>query len=235
MKLFRSRPVDGQTSEAASQALMRPEGVATMVISAVALLLSAYSLWETSIKAADLSVYVTETASYARDVTGGFSVRQAGGYEVLAMPVTIANSGARDGAVLSLQLDAQNPGNGQAVRFEAAYTADATYFAAVDDPTTGAKRPKTPFAPLVIPGRAAWSGTILFYVPDYTAQKLIASKSKIEATLRLRTPAAGGWFDWLLGSGQTPPIALTFDVPEISTTYLVTGEFARLRSVAASQ
>ena len=234
MKLFRRHAVPGDANEIAAQVAMRPEGFATTIVSAVALVLSAYSLWETSLKQADLDVYVTDTVSYARDVSGGFNVRQAGGYEVLAIPVTIANSGARDGAVLSLHLDAQNPANGQAVRFESSYTADATYFAAVDDPSTGAKRPKMPFAPLVIAGRSAWSGTILFYVPDYNAQKLITSKGKIEATLNARTPRPSGWFDQLLGGGEAAPVTLTFDVPEISTTYLVTGEFARLRSASAN-
>jgi hypothetical protein len=78
---------------------------------------------------------------------------------VLAVPVTIANSGARDATVMSLQIDAKNPETGQTARFDAAYTADAAYFAR----SRGAERPKTPFSALVIAGRSAWSGTVLFY------------------------------------------------------------------------
>jgi hypothetical protein len=235
MKLFRRHPLGGEANEIAAQAAMRPESLTTVIVSVTALLLSAYNLWESSLKQADLSVYVTDTVSYARDTTGGFDVRQAGGYEVLAVPLTIANGGARDGAVVALQIEAQKPGTGEAVRFEAAYTADAAYFAAVDDPTTGAKRPKLPFAPLVITGGSVWSGTILFYVADYKEKKLITSKGKIEATLKLLTPRPSGWLDQMLGAGSAPPMTLTFDVPEISTAYLVTGEFARLRSPAASR
>jgi len=62
---------------------------------------------------------------------------------VFAVPITIANGGARDGAVLALQLDVSNPRTGMTGRFEATYTADAAYFA-----NTGVKRPKTPFSAL---------------------------------------------------------------------------------------
>ncbi|HEY7646882.1 MAG TPA: hypothetical protein VH858_17710 [Hyphomicrobiales bacterium] len=233
MKLFRRAAPGADANEVATQALMHREGLATTVVSAIALLFSGFSLWESSLKQADLSVYITDTVSYARDVSGGYDVRQAGGYEVLAVPVTIANGGARDGAVLSLQIEAKHPETGQTVRFDASYTADATYFAAVDNPTTGAKRPKLPFAPLVITGRSVWSGTILFYVPDYNEKKLLTSKGKIEATLKVVTPRPTGWLDRLLGGGSAQPITLTFDVPEISTTYLMAGEFARLRSATA--
>ena len=233
MKLFRRAAPGADANDLATQALTHREGLATTVVSAIALLFSGFSLWESSLKQADLSVYITDTVSYARDVSGGYDVRQAGGYEVLAVPVTIANGGARDGAVLSLQIEAKHPETGQAVRFDASYTADATYFAAVDNPTTGAKRPKLPFAPLVITGRSVWSGTILFYVPDYNEKKLLTSKGKIEATLKVLTPRPSGWFDRLLGSGSAQPITLTFDVPEISTAYLMAGEFARLRSATA--
>ena len=229
MNLFRRRPAGTDANEIATLALTHQEGRATTAVAAIALLLSGYSLWETSLKQADLSVYVTDTVSYARDVSGGFAVRQAGGYEVLAIPVTIAN----DGAVLSLRLEAKNPDTGQTVRFDAAYTADATYFAAVDNPTTGAKRPKVPFAPLVIAGRSAWSGTVLFYPADYNEKKLVTSKGKVEATLSALTPAPSDWVTRVLGGGTVAPIPLTFDTPEFEVAYLMTGEFARLRSPTA--
>jgi hypothetical protein len=233
MNLSQRRPVGVDANEIATRTLMHREGRATTVVAGIALLLSAYSLWETSLKQAALDVYVTDTVSYARDISGGFEVRQANGYEVLAVPVTIANTGARDGQVLSLQLDAKNPETGQTVRFAAAYTADATYFAAVDNPTTGTKRPKVPFAPLVIAGRTAWSGTILFYPTDYNEKKVVTSKGKVEATLSFLTPALSDWGAQMLGAGAVAPMTLAFDAPEFEVQYLVTGEFVRLRSATA--
>lgn len=153
-------------NEIATQAVTAGEGRVVAVISGIALLFSAYSLWETSLKQADLTAYVTGAVTYTSDPFGSSDVQEAGGYEVLAVPVTIANSGARDAAVLSLQLDTNNSVTGKTVRFDAAYMADGTYFATSDK----AKRPKTPFAALVVAGRSAWSGIVLFYSDDYKKQ-----------------------------------------------------------------
>ena len=146
------------------------------VISATALLFSGFSLWESSLKQADLSVYMTGVVAYERDLTADEYIQPAGGFEVLAVPVTIANSGARDGAVLALHLDVKNPKTGLTARFEGTYTADAAYFA-----NTGAKRPKAPFSALVIAGRSAWTGTVLFYPVSYSNGKALTPVRKVAA------------------------------------------------------
>jgi hypothetical protein len=89
---------------------------------------------------------------------------------VLAVPITIANSGARDGAVLAMQLEAKNPSTGLTARFAAIYTVDGNYFAATGK---GDKRPKTPFSALVIAGRSAWTGTLLFYPVSYSDERAL--------------------------------------------------------------
>ena len=146
------------------------------IISAIALVFSAYSLWETSLKQAELSIYVTGVITYERDLSADEYIRPAGGFEVLAVPVTIANGGARDGPVLALQLDVKNPKSGLTARFDATYTADAAYFA-----NTGTKRPKTPFSALVIAGRSAWTGTVLFYPVSYSNEKALTPVRKVSA------------------------------------------------------
>ena len=146
------------------------------VISATALLFSGFSLWESSLKQADLSVYMTGVVAYERDLTADESIHPPGGFEVLAVPITIANGGARDGAVLAMQLDVNNPKTGLAARFEATYNADAAYFA-----NTGAKRPKAPFSALVIAGRSAWTGTVLFYPVSYSNGKALTPVRKVAA------------------------------------------------------
>src|SRR5258706_8402270 len=84
---------------------------------------------------------------------------------VLAVPLTIANGGARDGAVISLQLDVKNPATGQTERFKSAFMADAQYFGSRDDVAARLKRPKLPFAPLSVAGRTSLNRTILFFLP----------------------------------------------------------------------
>ena len=113
-------------------------------------------------QAADLTVYVTGVVTYGRDGSDDDFIRPARGFEVFAVPITIANGGARDAAVLSLQLDVKNPETGLSGRFDSTYTADASYFATHDNQRTGTRRPKPPFSALVIAGRSAWTGTFLF-------------------------------------------------------------------------
>jgi hypothetical protein len=145
-------------------------------ISATALVFSGFSLWESSLKQAELSVYVTGVVAYERDLTADEYIQPAGGFEVLAVPVTIANSGARDGPVLALALDVKNPKTGLTARFEGTYTADAAYFA-----NTGSKRPKAPFSALVIAGRSAWTGTVLFYPVSYSNGKALTPVRTVAA------------------------------------------------------
>jgi hypothetical protein len=176
MPIFRRRAAGTDSNKLAMHAALHAHGAVTTVVSAVALLFSAYSLWETSLKQADLNVYVTGVVTYERDLTAAKYITPAGGFEVLAVPVTIANSGARDAPVLGLQLDATNPRTGLGARFEATYTADGTYFA-----NTGDKRPKTPFSALVIAGRSAWTGTVLFYPVSYSNGKALTPVAKVAA------------------------------------------------------
>lgn len=177
MRFFRRRsdtPGAGANDLTSHAVVHSDGGRVAAIVSAIALAFSAYSLWETSLKQADLGVYVTGIVSYGRDLSDGADIQPSGGFEVLAVPVTIANSGARDAAVLSLQLDVENPKTGLTARFEATYTADAAYFA-----TTGAKRPKAPFSALVIAGRSAWTGTMLFYPVSYSNGKALTPVAKV--------------------------------------------------------
>jgi hypothetical protein len=177
MAIFGRRPATSDTIEAASSAPAHSgRGLLTTIISGIALLFSGYSLWETSLKQADLDVYVTGVISYVRDTTADKYIQPSGGFEVLAVPVTIANRGAREGAVLSLQLDAKNAKTGLTARFAGTYMVDAAYFI-----STGAERPKTPFSALVIAGRSAWTGTVLFYPVSYSNGKALTPIYKVGA------------------------------------------------------
>jgi hypothetical protein len=173
----RAHKPGARANDVAPHAVVHSEGGrAAAAISAIALIFSAYSLWETSLKQAELSTYVTGVTTYERDTSDDEYIQPTGGFEVLAVPVTIANGGARDGAVLALQLNVKNPTTGLSARFAATYTADAAYFA-----NPRGKRPKTPFSALVIAGRSAWTGTVLFYPVSYSNEKALTPVRKVAA------------------------------------------------------
>jgi hypothetical protein len=182
MRILRRRPLGTDANEVAMHAAKRSGGgSAAAIISAVALVFSGYSLWETSLKQANLRVYATGVVNYERDGTADEYIMPAGGFEVFAVPITIANGGARDAAVLGLQLDVKNAKTGLSARFEATYTADAAYFAISDNPRARARtpRPKTPFSALVVAGRSAWTGTVLFYPVSYSNEKALTPVRKV--------------------------------------------------------
>jgi hypothetical protein len=174
MRIFRGRAAGTASNELATHAALHTHGAVTTVVSAAALLFSAYSMWETSLKQADVNLYVTGVVTYDRDASAAENIMPNGGFEVFAVPITIANSGARDAAILSLQVDAANQRTGLSARFEGEYTVDGTYFASAGD-----KRPKTPFSALVIPGRSAWTGTVLFYPVSYSSGKVLTPVAKV--------------------------------------------------------
>jgi hypothetical protein len=190
-----------------------------IAVSGAALLASVVSLWESTLKQPDLKVYVADNIYYTRDPWGG--------YEVVVVPVTIQNSGARDDAVIALHLDVTTA-KGTTERFFGTYTADAQYFGSNDDVTNNKRRPKQPFAPLSVSGRGAYTGTVLFYTREYKEQPFLEPKSKVELTLRAVTPSPGGFLDRLL---QTTPAAITLhaEVPNYRVGILLSGDTVRLK------
>lgn len=193
--------------------------------SAIALCASGVSLWETVLRQAALEVYVGDNISYTRDPYGS--------YEVFVVPITIANTGAQDGAVVSMRLEVKNPSTGQNEVFPATYTADANYFAGRDNVTERLRRPKAPFAPLSIPGRGRFSGTVLFYISDYKEQRIVEPRSRIEAQLTMTVPPPRGWLDKWIGAPAPTPHAMMLEVANFLPGGLLAGDLARAKSVVA--
>jgi hypothetical protein len=176
MRILRRRPVGPDANEVALHAAKHSGGSRiTAVVSAIALVFSAYSLWETSLKRADISVFVPGVVTYTRDTTPSVDIQPSGGFEVLAVPVTIANGGARDAAIVALHLDVKNLKTGLSARFEATYTTEPSFF----NPQFDSPRTKTPFSALVVAGRSAWRGTVVFYPVSYSNGKALTPVSKI--------------------------------------------------------
>ena len=73
-------------------------GFFATILSAVALGFSGFSYYDSSLKTADLTIYVPPMIHYGRD----------GEADVFNIPITIANEGARNGTVLTMELDVQN-------------------------------------------------------------------------------------------------------------------------------
>lgn len=88
-------------------------GIQATVLSALALVISGFSLYESSFKTAEIEVYVPPVVQYARD--GG------GDTEVFVVPVTITNSGARTGTVLSMELNVEDLKSHKTKRYYSAF------------------------------------------------------------------------------------------------------------------
>ena len=168
-------------------------GLFATILSAVALIFSGMSYYESSMKTADLAVYVPPMIHYARD-----------GADVFNVPLTIANDGARAGTVLSMTLDVENlqpDAERKKVRFHSVFLGDYPR----DD-----KTPLRSFAPISVPGHGTVTETIRFYNMGEMLPMLVTDKGDFRFTLTLNTAKAGGGF--LDSLTQTEPKPLTFDL-----------------------
>ncbi|MFA5949730.1 MAG: hypothetical protein WC807_05550 [Hyphomicrobium sp.] len=107
----------GSGSDAAEIAVQSASGFSggafAALLSALALAISGYSLWDTSLKSADLRVFVPRVIYYS-------SPYQNSNFEMISIPVTLSNEGARTGTVLDLDLAVTDPRTKQTKHFYAA-------------------------------------------------------------------------------------------------------------------
>jgi hypothetical protein len=82
--------------------------------SAAAFVVSAYSLYQTTLKRAAIKVFVSPVIRYA-------SPFQNSNFEAFAVPVTLTNEGARSGIIVSMDLQVRAPERDVIKRF---YSAD---------------------------------------------------------------------------------------------------------------
>ena len=156
-------------------------GWSTLLMSIAALLISAISLYQTVLKQANLNLFIPETISYTRDSEDRF--------EVFIIPLTITNSGARDGVVSSLRLVGTSKQDGKKVTFKASYFAKAEYFMAqAGRSQTGViKRPKEPYSPIPVTGYSGFGGTILFYSDTNEKNPFMKGEGEYEFELIAKT------------------------------------------------
>jgi hypothetical protein len=173
--------------------------------SAVAVAMSCVSVYVSTLQGAQLEVYVPPTIHYGRDAGGDTAL--------FAIPVTIANSGARSATVLSMELEVQNLKTNATKRY---------YSAFLGEHPREATSPNRQFAPLSIPGRAVFTETVRFYPAGDPLPKLVSDKGEYAFRLQLNTaaPAQPSLLDRLQGRVQPEPVAFEMTLPWISDQQL---------------
>ena len=174
------------------------------VFSAVAVGLSCVSVYMSTLQGAKLEVYVPPTIHYGRDAGGDT--------ELFAIPLTIANNGARSAAVLSIELEVQNLKTNTTQRYYSAFLGEHPREA-----TTSNRQ----FAPLSIAGRGLFSDTVRFY-PAGVQTKLVDAEGEYAFRLQLNTaaPQEPSLLDRLQGRAQLAPVDFAMTLPWISDQQL---------------
>jgi hypothetical protein len=169
----------------------------TALVSVAALLFSLYSLWDTSLKRPDVRVFVPPVIHYSSPYNNT-------NFEMISVPVTLTNEGARTGTVLSINLDVTDPRTNETKRF---YAADIGRWS-MERTRSGAYQN---FAPLSLAGRSSRTEPILFYTrgEEEKPAQLIhqAGDYTFKLTLDLAEVDDLGWFDRLW---QTPAPSVAF-------------------------
>ena len=171
--------------------------------SALAVALSCISFYMSTLQGANLETYVPPTLHYGRDADS----------EVFAIPITIANSGARSAAVLSLELEVENLRTNATKRYHSAFLGEHPREAAVSN---------RQFAPLSIPGRGIFSETVRFYPVGDALPRVVDAEGEYAFRLLLNTaaPPDPSLFDRLQGRTQPAPIQFQMTLPWISDQQL---------------
>jgi len=196
----------------------------TGLVSALALLFSGISLYETVLKQAEVYLFVPNTIAYTRDPNGSF--------EVFVIPITVANTGARDGLVSSLKLSVKNRDTGRTRVFHSNFIAGENYLSTKEDYTKGQTRPKKPFVPIAIPGRTSRSETLLFYPHAFDKERVLNKEGAFEFTLSAETQGIEklSWFS-KLGRKTIEPLKFAATLPKVSSYFagqINTGYSARM-------
>lgn len=168
------------------------------LFSGIALLASGYSLWQTSLKQSKLTTFVAPVIRYA-------SPYQNSNFEAFCIPLTIVNEGARTGTVLALQVTVTDPERNLSKRF---YSANVGEWS-IEKAQKGAF---SPFAPIVLAGRASHTDTIIFHPRhDETVMQIVQATGRFRFTLTLDT-SSSDQFGLLDRLWRERPKPLTFEM-----------------------
>jgi hypothetical protein len=166
--------------------------------SAAAFVISAYSLYQTTLKRAGIRVFVSPVIRYA-------SPYQNSNFEAFAVPLTLTNEGARTGIIVSMDLQVRAPERDVIKRF---YSADIGQWS-IEKNRTGDFRP---FAPIVLAGRTSHTETILFHARrDEPVMQIVDTEGSYQFMLTMQTTLEerAGFLSRLR---QKPPKPLLFEM-----------------------
>lgn len=172
-------------------------GLGATLLSAVAVVFSGYSLWETSLKTADVQIFVPRVISYAAPY-------QNSNFEVISIPVTLSNEGARTGTVLDLDLAVTDPRTKQTKHFYAAELG-------VWSMERTRARNYAGFAPLPLTGRTSRTEQVLFYTrgQEQKPEQIIREPGPYTFTLTARQAEDKGALG--LGKDDEDQVSVTFE------------------------
>lgn len=194
-----SNPNFSVNTDLAHAGLKNDGGLAVAAISGLALIFSAYSLWETSLKASDLQIFVPPVIYYSSPYNNS-------NFEMVQIPVTLLNEGAQTGTALAFDLEVTNTKTKQTKRF---YSAEFGVWSM----ERTRQRAYSGFAPISLQGHSSRADQILFYTrgADEKPEQLITEAGAYEFKLTL-VEAEGGSGNWLVGLlGASAPVSITFE------------------------
>ncbi|MGF1445233.1 MAG: hypothetical protein ACFBRM_03430 [Pikeienuella sp.] len=176
-------------------------GALSGLMSIAAILVSVGTLYLTELRGAEIAVLAADQTYLARDRNGS--------QEVVLVPLTLTNSGARDGAVRGLRLTVTDESGGSR-------SFRATGFGPSPGPDAA------PFAPIAIPGRSSVSRAVLFH-PMERGQPLLSEAGAYRLDLSLSLA------DGRMGDS----VMLNQRLPYFSLPDLADGRLIRMVPVAA--
>ena len=201
-----NNPPSGPSETALSSVIVNSGygGLHATILSAFALVLSAFSLYEASFKTAELEIFIPPVIQYGRD--GG------GDTELFVVPITVTNSGARTGTVLSMELSVEDLKAKRVKRYYSAFLGEHQI-----DPDA----PNRSFAPLSIAGKETFSDTVRFYPVGNPLPKLAEEAGDYRFTLSLVTamPTRPDLVDRVFG-GKPEPVVFERTLPWVSDQQL---------------
>jgi len=168
------------------------------MLSIVAISVSGFTLWDGTLKQARVSVFVPAVAQYSAPYSNS-------NFEVVAIPVTLVNDGARTATVLSLGLAVTNAKTGATKRF---YAAD---FGRWSMERTRAQSYQ-PFAPISLSGKSSRTESVLFYTrgdsekPDQIIRDVGTYQFEIVTEVAEASSAQGAWGPAALTAQAPPPL-----------------------------
>lgn len=210
--------MDARTSEIKKQEYWRAKlrrGKASLFISILALVLSAWSFFETVLRQPSFAAYTAPEWQYGRG--------PGTDDEFLIVPLTIANHGARPGTILFVELTLKNAA-GEERRFRSAAVLQES-------------GNRLPFAPISLQGRTAAGSAIVFTPPDaegdVARRAFIGGNGRYQARFTFCTAYAHafGPLDGLLMS-QPADLLAEFTMSNFRLERLLAGESGKIAAAA---